>query len=411
MKLFAIVICVLGVLADARTRPEAAISYFTNVRDVQITQAGVQNYFVVDEELWTHSRPDLGDLRLVDGDSPVQYALTEQSGGITSEEVQAKILNLGSVSGHTEFDLDAGGLAEYDRIRLRLDAHDFVATASVSGGSAPGKATEVQLTPSTLYDFTKEQLGSNFQLKLPLSSFRYLHIKLSPGISAQQVKGAAIFNLREQQARWVKVGSCGTPQQKQHLTIIPCSLPPRVPLNRISFQVAPGQVNFRRIVSLEGDKDMQFGSGEISRVRVNRAGTLVVNEELSVAASGGVDQFTIAIDNGDNPPLNLSGAELLSIERRVYFDPQGKAALRLYYGDEKLPAPVYDYARFFHQEASAATAQLGPGTHNAQYAGRPDERPWSERHPGILWSAMLLAVAVLALVAFRGLRTPVAKSS
>ena len=170
MKLFAIAICLLGVLADTATRPEAAIPYFTNVRDVQVAQTGQQNYFVVDEDLWAHSRPDLGDLRLMDGDTPVQYALSEQSGGITSEEVEAKILNLGSVSGHTEFDLEAQGLAEYDRIRLRLDARDFVATASVSGGNEPGRAAEVQLTPSTLYDFTKEQLGSNFQLKLPASS-------------------------------------------------------------------------------------------------------------------------------------------------------------------------------------------------------------------------------------------------
>jgi len=404
---FLLVACLLFVLADASTRPEAAIPYFTNVRDVQMAQPGSQNYFVVDEELWTHSRPDLGDLRLMDGNSPVQYALSEQRAGTTSEEVEAKILNLGSVFGHTEFDLDAEGIAEYDRIRLRLDAHDFVATASVSGGSEPGKATEVQLTPSTLYDFTKEQLGSNFQLKLPPSSFRYLHIKLSAGISPQQVKGAAIFNLREQQARWVKVGSCGTPQQKQHATIISCRLPPPVPLNRISFQVAAGQVNFRRVVMLEDDKDATFASGEISRVRVNRAATLVVNEELSIAASGGASQFTIVIDNGDNPPLNISGAELLSIERRVYFDPQGKSTLRLYYGDERLSAPVYDYARFFHQDVSAAEAQLEPGAHNAQYAGRPDERPWSERHPGVLWSVMLLAVAILAVLAFRGLRTPV----
>src|SRR5208283_5813885 len=128
-----------------------------------------QNFFIIDEEIWNHSRPDLGDLRLYDGDSPVQYSLSEQRAGTSSEEVKAKILNLGSVSGHTEFDLDTQGLAEYDRIRLRLDAHDFVATASVWGGSAPGKAMEVELTPSTLYDFTKEQLGSNSQLKLRTS--------------------------------------------------------------------------------------------------------------------------------------------------------------------------------------------------------------------------------------------------
>jgi hypothetical protein len=59
-----------------------------------------------------------------------------------------------------------------------------VATASVSGGSAPGKATEVELTPSTLYDFSQEQLGSNSVLKLPPSSFRYLHVRLSSGLTA-----------------------------------------------------------------------------------------------------------------------------------------------------------------------------------------------------------------------------------
>ena len=64
---------------------------------------------------------------------------------------------------------------------------------------------------------------------------------------------------------------------------------------------------------------------------------------------------------------------------RVYFDPQQRTSLRLYYGDEKLLAPIYDYARFLHVEPSAGQAQLGPGAHNDQYVGRPDERPWMGR--------------------------------
>ena len=42
-----------------------SISYFTNVRDIRISQADQQNYFVVDEEIWTHARPDLADLRML----------------------------------------------------------------------------------------------------------------------------------------------------------------------------------------------------------------------------------------------------------------------------------------------------------------------------------------------------------
>lgn len=402
----------LFLIADAPLEP--ALPYFTNVREVRIAQSDRQNFFVVDAELWAHSRPDLGDLRLYDGESPVQYQLSEQRAGTSSEEVDAKILNLGSVSGHTEFDLDTQGLAEYDRIRLRLDAHDFVAIASVSGGSAPGKAADVELTPTTLYDFTKEQLGSNSVLKLPPSSFSYLHVRLSGGILPQQVKGASIANLREQQASWTNAGSCAAPQMKQRMTEIICEILPKVPLNRILLQVEPAQVNFRRTVSVEDAQNIQVASGEISRVRVNRAGTLVTHEELAVKVNSfnianlntaGSGHLLLAIDNGDNPPLKILSAEPLSLERRVYFDAPGKSALRLYYGDEKLSAPVYDYAHFFHLDLSSAEAQLGPGGHNPQYTGRPDDRPWSERHTSVLWGAMILAVLALSALALRGLRT------
>jgi hypothetical protein len=403
MKLAASLL-LLFVVADAPTRLEPAIPYFTKVRQVQIAEPDRQNFFVVDQEIWNNSRPDLGDLRLYDSESPVPFAISEQRAGISSEEVEAKVLNLGSVSGHTEFDLDAESLTEYDRIRLRLDVHDFIATASVSGGSAPGKATEVELTNSTLYDFSKEQLGSNFQLKLPTSSFRYLHIKLSPGIRPQQVNSAAIYDLHEQQASWTKVGSCAAPQNKPHLTVIACNLPEKVPLSRILFHVDPAQVNFRRTVSLEDAKGQQFASGEISRVRINRAGTLVTDEELSLNVFGNRDAITIKVDNGDNPPLAVTALEPLAVERRVYFDPRGKTALALYYGDHKLSAPIYDYARFFHADAAPAEAQLAAAAHNPQYVGRPDERPWSDRHTGILWTAMIAAVLALTVLALRGLR-------
>jgi hypothetical protein len=384
--------------------PEPAIAYFSNVRDVQVIQPDRQNFFVVDEELWNHSRPDLGDLRLYDGDTPVQFSISEQRAGISSEEVDARILNLGRVAGHTEFDLDAEALANYDHIRLRLDAKDFVATASVAGANALGQSSSTDLAPSTLYDFSSEHLGFNFVLKLPPSSFRYLHVRLSRGILPQQVKGAAIYNLREQQASWTKVGSCAAPQQKQRKTVILCDVPARVPLNRILFQVAATQVNFLRTVSVENAKGIQEATGEISRVRVNRAGTPVTAEELAVSVDGSSGQIILSIDNRDNPPFAMLGAQPLSLERRVYFDPQGKPSLKLYYGDEKLSGPTYDYARFFHLEASPAKAQLGAGTHNPQYAGRPDDRPWSERHTWILWSAMILAVTALAMLAIRGLR-------
>ncbi len=54
---------------------------------------------------------------------------------------------------------------------------------------------------------------------------------------------------------------------------------------------------------------------------------------------------------------------------------------------------------------------LRRGGHNESYYGRPDDRPWSERHNAILWLAMVLAVAVLAMLAFRGLKAEAGKLS
>ena len=400
------VLALLGALA-APTPPEPAIAYFNKFRDVHIAQADRQNFFVVDAELWKHSREDLGDLRLYDGQLPVQYFLSEQRAGVSSEEMEARILNIGKVEGHTEFDLDVEKLATYDRIRLRLDAKDFVATASISGANTLGEKLSTELPPSTLYDFTSEHLGSNFVLKLPASSFRYLHVKLSRGILPQQLKGATVSNLREQQASWTNAGSCSSPQQKQRTTQIVCEVPPRVPLDRIVFQVAPTQVNFRRSVSLLDTRGIQESSGEISRVRVNHAGTVVNTEEMAISAGGHPGQIIISVDNGDNPPLAIVGVQPLSLERRVYFEPQGKTSFKLYYSDEKLSAPVYDYARFFHLEGAVAEAQLGAGAQNPQYTGRPDDHPWSERHMGILWAAMILAVIALTGLAVRGMRSEV----
>jgi Protein of unknown function (DUF3999) len=401
----------LAVVPVAPSTPEPSISFFTNAREVRITQFGSQNYFAVDEEIWNHARPDLADLRIYDGDSQIQYALSEERGGTSSQEVAAKILNLGSVGGHTEFDLDmfdagTGQIEEYDRIHLNLEAKDFVTTASVAGSNELGAKSATQLPPATVYDFTREELGSNLVLKLPPSTFRYLHVKLSAGTAPGQVKGASVYNLQETKAVWSSVGSCSPPSQIARTTVVNCTVPAHVPVDRVRFQVDPRQANFRRAVAVSDASDRHYGaSGDIARVRMNRGGTAILSEEMDVPIGGSSGPLKVTVDNGDNPPLAISSVQLLSVERRVYFDRQGKSVLRLFYGDDKLPSPVYDYARFFKADPAAAKAELGAGTHNAAYTSRPDDRPWSERHKGILWLAMLLAIVILAALAIRGLKT------
>jgi hypothetical protein len=396
----ALLLCI-SLLMAATHDPD--IRYFTNVREVQMSASDKQNYVVVDSDIWGHARPDLADIRLYDGVTQVPYILEEQKPRTATVEQKAAMLNLGTVGDHTELDLDVGGAQPYDRVRFQVDAKDFVATALPFGRDSLNQKSSTHLGPSTLYDFSREKLGSNLMVQLPNSSFRYLHVQFTPGLRPEQFKSAAVFDVQEKRANWTKAGICRQPEQLARNTVVTCSLPPRIPLDRIQFEVAPEQINFRRNVSVSAG-EVQIANGDISRVRVNRDGRQILSEQMFVDVPAATEKrdFTVTVANGDDPPLKLLKLEPLALERRIYFDPSGRSSLKLYYGDPKLEPAIYDYAKFFQEDPAAVQAQLGPGMNNAEYAARPDGRPWSERHETVLWAAMILAVAVLAILALRG---------
>ena len=392
----------LGAISD----PEPEIPYFKQVREVSISAADRQNFLVVDAAIWNHARPDLADLRLYDGPHLVPYELTSEKAATSTQEVEAKILNLVQRGDHTEFDVDVAPVTEYNRIHLTLDHKDFLVSATVAGRNDMSTGpTAPWPTPTTLFDFSRERLGSNSTITLPLWSFRFVHIQLSPGILPKEVQKVTVASLQEKKAFWTDAGSCQTSPGQKRSTVVHCEVPGAMPIDRIQFDVPADRLNFRRSVTVMNEKGTQVAAGSISRIRMNRGGTIAVSEDLAINVYGTyANQFTITIDNGDDPPIPFDRIQPQSQQRRLYFEPQGKASLKLYYGDEKLTAPVYDYAKFFREDPNATPAQLAPEAANPQYTHRPDDRPWSERHKGILWVAMLLAVAVLVFLAIRGLQ-------
>ena len=290
-------------------------------------------------------------------------------------------------------------------VRLQLEAKDFINSAQIEGRRTLKDASGTKLGTSTLYDFTKENLGSNFTLRFPSASFPYLHVRLAPGIRADQVKGAYLSTFSETKAAWINAGQCRPSLTQPKQSVYQCSIFDGLPVERITFKVPPATVNFNRTVVLSDAGGNAIQRGSISRVRMNRQGQSVTSENLDIDLYGqSAKQITATIENGDDPALPIELVQPLAIERRLYFDPKGKSSVQLYYGDPKLEGPSYDYARFFQQAADAVVAQLGPPQANPQFTGRPDDRPWSERHGYVLWIAMVLAVVILGGLALRGLK-------
>ncbi len=393
----------LALFADSNREPR--IAYFTHMRDIDISSPARQNYFDIDEDTWTRARADLGDLRLYAQEKEVPYCLVEERASSSQTEQAAKILQLGKVGENTSFVLEVPPDAEYNRVNLQLATKNFVTTANIEGMDEIRGARGTRMGPYTLYDFTREGLGSNSTLKLPDSRFRFLRITLNREISPDDVKGANISFSEEKKAGYTPIGVLLTVEQAGRETVINWISPINVPLDRLVFDV--DQVNFLRNVRVQDDAGRYAGSGEISRVKMTRSGRTVESSNLALDLAGArANAFRVTIANGDDPPLKLKTITPQFITRRVYFDPQGQSKVRLYYGDEKLSAPVYEYARLNVLEPKPAAAQLGRAAENTAFTGRPDERPWTERHPAVLWAAMLAVIAVLGAIALRGLRKP-----
>jgi hypothetical protein len=398
-----------------------SIPYFKYQRPVQ-AQPGGQRFVAVDEQIWKNARNDLGDLRLYSGQQEVPYALTVERGSRENDNKDVSVLQQSVTGGKTQFLIDMTDVPEYDHIDLKLAAKNFVAHARVEGQDDLHGKQWALLADSILYDLSKENLGGNSMLRLPLSTYKYLRVTIDGPVKPTDIVGATSEFRQEQKAVWRDVGGAPTVAElpanaargdssrgNGKATVLNFAVPENVPVDRVTLDIDPAQPNFRRSVQVTSDKDDYIGSGEIDRVHMVRSGQKIDSDDYDVNFSAvGHKTIKVIIDNGDDPPLKIKSARLQQLERRLYFDAPASGPLTLYYGDEKLDPPVYDYAKLFLLAKGAAPAQLGAEQANAAYTGRPDERPWTERHPAVLWIAIVAAVLILGAIALRSMKTAVA---
>ena len=396
--------------------------YFRYQRAVAVPTPG-QTCAVVDTAVFAHAAPSLKDLRLYQNSREVPYAIT-LSEPAQPDSATARILNLGSRNGSIVFDLQMPS-RPYTEVTLNLDAEDYIATATVSGSTSL-TAPATSLGEFTLFDLTSQRLSRSTTLHLQESTFPYLHVILSasraPGTrtfkpTPQIVTGATVPPSREAQSLYTTAVESTTITQHGRQSIATFVLPERVPVERISFDLAPTlKANFSRDVRIfdrpQGSPATagESLSGTIFRVHLTQAGRDIHQQQLSIPATLGSnlqDPATVeaVIENGDDAPLPITAVRLEMRQRNLCFDAPDTQQLTLFYGDPPLAAPQYDYARLFSSATPIHTAQLGPEQLNPAYRPRPDTRPLTERHPDLLWIALLAVICSLAFVAIRSAKT------
>jgi hypothetical protein len=393
-------------------------------RTIAAPSAPSQSCAIIDPQIFPHAAPSLKDLRLYQSGHEIPYAITLSEPQQPDIEA-AHVRNLGLRGHNIVFDVEMPN-RPYTEITLDLAGQDFLATATVSGTRDPNYSNQTDLGEFTLFDLTSQHLSRNTTIHLQETSLPYLHIELaiSPATAnrsftaaPEMVRGIAVPPSREAQTVYTTAATSTAITQRGRESLATFALPERIPVERVSFDLAAGyKANFSRDVLItarpDGSSDpiSESLTGTILRVHLTQAGREIRQEQLSIPATLGSNlqnaaTAEVAIKNGDDTPLPITAVRLEMRQRKLCFDVSATQPLTLFYGDPGLTAPQYDYARLFAPSRDVQAAQLGPEQLNPAYRPRPDARPLTDRHPHLLWLVLLIVICVLALVAIRSSKT------
>lgn len=383
-----------------------------------------QTCVTLDPEVFAQSGPDLASLRLYQGAAirpyDISYAAPLPATAKSITPLNLGVRNAGLRNAAVTFDASMPD-GPYSDLDLSIDAHDFIATVRVTGSQLQSGPT-TSLGAYTIFDFTQQNLGRSTILHLPQSDFRYLHFTISGPLHPEDITGLTTERLPAGAPKFVTAAATPEVLQKGRDSVITFAVPPNIPVDRIRFSIGPSPVNLSRQVSITvqpsstSSQDETTSApvttyGDLLRIHTTRNGRKIDEERLAIDAPAYIPattagtQWTITVHNQDDAPLDIRSVSLQMIARNLCFDSAPAAAYTLYYGDAALTPPHYDYATLFTLDKSAARATLGPEQLNPLYTPRPDTRPFTEKHPALLWIALIAAILILGTIALRSAKT------
>jgi len=384
-------------------------------REIAAAHPGALNYIPVGPDILSHSSTYLADLRILDETgAETPYVVRTTVGVSKTESWQATIRENSFVPGkYTQLVLD---LAPYPRfhnaVRLDTPETDFILWVEVDA-SDDARTWRIVKMRAPISRFRKEGLEGNQIVHYSENNARYLRVQIRESANQFPITGAAIFPSSQSQKdvipqQWISLQSArspdtGTPAGTTMWTLDLGST--NAPVNSLDFTT--GQQEFfrgvRLSVSADGKEWSPAGGGEIYRYVGDSRG----EESLRVPIYGypGVRYWRVEILNGNDSPLANVQLSASMVPRLILFRPAAGHSYRLAYGNEKASPPQYDLERTLHVSASE---EAFPDTlaNEEENSGYQDPRPFSERHPALLWTALAVAAIALGYTALRTMRTP-----
>jgi hypothetical protein len=193
--------------------------------------------------------------------------------------------------------------------------------------------------------------------------------------------------------------------QGAYATVWTLDLGGRVPCDRLSLDIL--EDSFSRPFQVEAIDDPQnirlIATGNLTRHSGEEKKPLVIyfNEE-TVAR-----KLRLQITDYSNPNLNIASIDASAPARELVFELKSPASppLRLYFGNENVPAPHYDFENEVAQRLSREPvhSHLSDVSANPEY--KPEPKPLTERAPWLIYVVLAVSSIALAFVLISLART------
>ena len=395
MRRWAAAALVAAVAASGAFAQSLDESSFRYVRPVEAPGGLVS--FEPDGILFEHTQRELADLRILDSAGEQVPWRPRPLQGSTRPPLPVLLLNSGTQDGAAVALLDLGPNAGvHDQVVLDTPDRDFVGKVAVSG-SDRRRGTYTRLSTTVIYDISGAPPARSTTVVYPPSDFRYLSLRAT---NVSEIAGASVIaggdprpELIERPVRSTEVRS------EARLTIVTVDLGFRnMPVDEI--RVLSSTKLYDRPVQIEasntGERYVLYAQGRVFR--------LSESVEATIPLEGRHRYLRLTIENGDDAPLEGLRVEALARPRTIFVSEGFEPPYRLLYGNPRLGAPEYDFARAPLEPDSAAAASLGREALNPDWEPPEDTRSFTARHPQVIKAALALAAAVLLVGAFLALR-------
>lgn len=365
-------------------------------RAIEVQQPDRVQVVPIDNAVYSHARPDLADLRITRNGEETAYVLETLREKIERREIRGSILNKAVVpNSGLRFSLDSAKAGRHSRITFTTPEKNFrqrVRIETSEDGQFWVKARE----NGYIFDFSQgDTHAAVLTVDYPVSTARYVRATVFGWSNTSSVQDAGL-EYWERIPATRDIIATPTPERtedvKTRASLLILDLAGHVPHDQVRLE-SEGAA-FHRAVEIESSDDRKdwrvVSRGVIFQVADERSLTLQFPERTE-------RYLRLRIFNGDDRPVPVTRVIVETLRRQIRIPafPLGGGYV-LYFGNSGARAPQYDLAAVMarQQPLPEITPSVREWQSNPAYVPPAEEqKPWTERYPGVFYTVLGTAVA------------------